>query len=132
MGASTRRRRRPLDREEAPQLIRSVDVGDVVGLHDRAVITTLIYTAARAGAVAGLKLANFCKAGSRRFLHFEDRGGKSREIPCGTFSKDLSRNTSLPANSPTTTRGARSSGRSALEGRCCRTLGRGENQLHTS
>jgi integrase/recombinase XerD len=38
-------------------------------------------TLARAGAVAGLRRGNFYDAGDQWMLHFEEKGGKSREIP---------------------------------------------------
>jgi hypothetical protein len=53
----------------------------LVGLRDRAIISILVYTAASAGAVAGLRLGNFYDAGDQWMLHFDEKGGKSREIP---------------------------------------------------
>ena len=52
-----------------------------VGLRDRAIVGILIYTAARAGAVAKLKRDSFYHAGDQWMLHFEEKNGKSREIP---------------------------------------------------
>jgi len=66
---------------QARELLASIDVGDIVGLRDRAVIATLIYTAARASAVGKLRLGHFYDAGDQYQLHFEDKRGKSREIP---------------------------------------------------
>ncbi|HYH65616.1 MAG TPA: tyrosine-type recombinase/integrase [Urbifossiella sp.] len=51
------------------------------GLRDRAVIATLIYTAARAGAVAKLRRRDFAFDGTQYALRFAEKGGKSREIP---------------------------------------------------
>ena len=56
-------------------------VSDIVGLRDRAIIGVLIYTAARAGAVAKLRLKNFVHDGALWTLRFTEKGGKSREIP---------------------------------------------------
>lgn len=53
----------------------------VVGLRDRAIIATLAYTACRAGAVAKLRLQDFQHDGSQSVLRFQEKGGKSREIP---------------------------------------------------
>ena len=53
----------------------------LVGLRDRAMVATLMYTASRAGAVALLKRAHFYHAGDQWMLHFDEKGGKSREIP---------------------------------------------------
>lgn len=66
---------------QARKLLSSVNTKTVVGLRDRAIIAILIYTAARAGAVAGLRRGNFYHAGEQWMLHFDERGGKSREIP---------------------------------------------------
>jgi site-specific recombinase XerD len=67
--------------EQARQLLRSMDVSTVVGLRDRAVIGILIYTAARAGAVAKLQTRSLQHDGSQWQLRFDEKGGKSREIP---------------------------------------------------
>jgi integrase/recombinase XerD len=53
----------------------------VVGLRDRAILATLAYTACRAGAVARLRLQDFQHDGSQSVLRFQEKGGKSREIP---------------------------------------------------
>src|SRR6516162_3032417 len=58
-----------------------VEVADAVGLRDRAIIATLAYTACRAGAVAKLRLGDFQDDGTQYVLRFQEKGGKSREIP---------------------------------------------------
>lgn len=70
-----------ITREQARLLLQSIDIENVVGLRDRVAIAVLIYTAARVGAVAKLRLSDFYFAGDQWMLHFEDKGGKSREIP---------------------------------------------------
>lgn len=67
--------------EQARQLLAAIDVGTPVGLRDRCVIATLIYTAARSGAVAKLRLKDLMHDGSQYSLRFSEKGGKSREIP---------------------------------------------------
>ncbi len=67
--------------EQARKLLRAIDVSTVVGLRDRAIIAVLIYTAARVGAVAKLRLKHFEHDGSQWTLRFDEKGGKSREIP---------------------------------------------------
>jgi site-specific recombinase XerD len=67
--------------EQARTLLKAIDVKTPTGLRDRAVITTLIYTAARAGAVAALRLKDFTHDGTQFSLRFAEKGGKSREIP---------------------------------------------------
>jgi site-specific recombinase XerD len=67
--------------EQARTLLASVNTTHVVGLRDRALLAILVYTSARAGAVAKLRRGNFYQAGAQWMLHFAEKGGKSREIP---------------------------------------------------
>lgn len=67
--------------EQARTLLASVDIGTAVGLRDRAIIAVLIYTAARAGAVAKLRVKDFRHDGRQWTLRFHEKGGVSREIP---------------------------------------------------
>jgi integrase/recombinase XerD len=53
----------------------------VVGLRDLAILATLRFTACRAGAVAKLRLGDIQREGSQYVLRFQEKGGKSREIP---------------------------------------------------
>jgi integrase/recombinase XerD len=66
---------------QARTLLASIDTSHVVGLRDRAAVALLIYTAARVGAVAKLRLQDFQHDGSQYVLRFQEKGGKSREIP---------------------------------------------------
>lgn len=70
------------------KLLAAIDTGSVVGLRDRAVITVLVYTAARVGAVAKLDRRHFYDTGDQFCLRFSEKSGKSREIP---VRHDLSR-----------------------------------------
>ena len=67
--------------DQARRLLASIDTGHVVGLRDRAILATLAYTAARAGAVAKLRLGDLQSDGTQYVLRFREKGGKSREIP---------------------------------------------------
>jgi integrase/recombinase XerD len=67
--------------DQARALLAAIDTGTPVGLRDRAVIATLIYTAARAGAVASLRLKDMTHDGTQYALRFAEKGGKAREIP---------------------------------------------------
>ena len=51
------------------------------GLRDKSIIAILIYTAARVGAVSKFKVKDLYDSGDQYCLHFDDKGGKSREIP---------------------------------------------------
>ena len=67
--------------EQARRLLASVDTSTLLGLRDRAILATLAYTACRAGAVAKLRLGDFQFDGVQFALRFQEKGGKSREIP---------------------------------------------------
>ncbi|MBX3412389.1 MAG: tyrosine-type recombinase/integrase [Pirellulales bacterium] len=66
---------------QARTLLRSIDTRKLIGLRDRAILAVLIYTAARVGAVAGLRRRDFWHDGTQYQLRFHEKGGKLREIP---------------------------------------------------
>lgn len=70
-----------IPRDHARMLVHSIDTSHVVGLRDRAVIALLIYTAARVGAVAGLRQRDLYDSGGQLCLRFHEKAGKRREIP---------------------------------------------------
>lgn len=53
----------------------------VVDLRDRAILSTLRFTACRAGAIAKLRVQDFQHDGEQYVLRFQEKRGKSREIP---------------------------------------------------
>jgi integrase/recombinase XerD len=67
--------------EQARSLLKSINAKKPAGLRDRAIIATLIYTAARAGAVAKLRQKDLTHDGTQYSLRFAEKGGKQREIP---------------------------------------------------
>ncbi|WZO95874.1 tyrosine-type recombinase/integrase [Isosphaeraceae bacterium EP7] len=67
--------------DQAHTLLASIKTGNVVGLRDRAILATLVYTACRAGAIAKLKMSDFQHHGGQYVFRFQEKGGKSREIP---------------------------------------------------
>lgn len=70
-----------ITKEQARQLLHSIDTTTVAGRRDRAIIATLAYTAARAGAIAKLRLQDLVWDGTQYSLRFHEKGGKSRLIP---------------------------------------------------
>lgn len=66
----------------ARALLRSIATSDVVGLRDRAILATLMYTACRVGAVSKLRLRDFYTDGRQYYLRFDEKGGADRQIPC--------------------------------------------------
>lgn len=70
-----------ITRDQVRTLLASIDVAEPVGRRDRAMIATLVYTAARAGAVAALRIKDLQWDGTQYALRFREKGGKSRLIP---------------------------------------------------
>jgi integrase/recombinase XerD len=70
-----------ISRDQARHLLSRIDTTRPVGKRDKAIIATLIYTAARAGAVASLKVRDLVWDGTQYSLRFAEKGGKSRSIP---------------------------------------------------
>ena len=71
-----------IGKEQIRTLLASIDTTRPVGLRDRALIGLLVYTAARAGAAAGLRLRDFTHDGTQYAFRFREKGGNSRSIPC--------------------------------------------------
>lgn len=67
--------------KDARKLLDSIDTESVVGLRDRALLGVLIYTAARVGAVARLRLQDLHDDEGAMSFRFSEKGGKAREIP---------------------------------------------------
>ena len=70
------------DPAQARALLNSIDTGNVVGLRDRAILATMMYTACRVGAVAKLRVRDFYTDGRQHYLRFDEKGGADRQIPC--------------------------------------------------
>jgi site-specific recombinase XerD len=62
-------------------ILATIDTTSVVGLRDQLIIKTLAYTGARVGAVAALQRDHYYEARDQWMLHFDEKRGKSREIP---------------------------------------------------
>jgi len=79
-----------MDVKQVRELLRSIPLTtakgtpDLGGLRDRAAIATLVFTAARAGAVAKLRRQDFITDGRQHYLRLDEKGGKVRSIPCRT------------------------------------------------
>jgi site-specific recombinase XerD len=67
--------------EQCRRLLASIRLNNVLDYRDRAIIGILIYTAARAGAVASLRVKDFVRDGAQFVLCFSEKGGKARRIP---------------------------------------------------
>jgi site-specific recombinase XerD len=67
--------------QHARKLLASIGTATAIGLRDRAILAILAYTCSRAGAAAKLRRGDFYDIGDQWILRFEEKGGKSREIP---------------------------------------------------
>jgi site-specific recombinase XerD len=71
-----------LAQEEARELLDSLDASTIVGLRDRALIATMIYTFGRVGAVTKMRVEDYYTQGRRGSVRLHEKGGKRREMPC--------------------------------------------------
>lgn len=66
---------------EARQLLDSIDTSTAVGLRDRALIATMLFTFARVSAVTGMKVDDYYQIGKRAWIRLHEKGGKHHEVP---------------------------------------------------
>jgi site-specific recombinase XerD len=71
-----------LAQDEARELLESLDAATVVGLRDRALIATMIYTFGRVGAVIKMRVEDYYTQGRRGWVRLHEKGGKRHEMPC--------------------------------------------------
>jgi site-specific recombinase XerD len=72
-----------LSTAEARQLLDSIDASTIVGLRDRAIIATMLFTFGRVGAaVVALKVEDAYVQDRRLWLRLHEKGGKILDVPC--------------------------------------------------
>lgn len=71
-----------LDPAEARVLLDAIDCTTIVGLRDRAVISLMVYSFARIGAVTGMKVEDVYVQSRRLWVRLHEKGGKQHEMPC--------------------------------------------------
>lgn len=67
--------------EQSRQLLNSIPFESAIDFRDRAIISMLIYTAARVGAIGKLRLCDLVNEGNHVVIRFSEKGGKQRNIP---------------------------------------------------
>lgn len=67
--------------EEARALLDSIDVSELAGLRDRALIAVMVYSFARVSAVVGMNVEDYYQQGKRWWLRLHEKGGKHHEVP---------------------------------------------------
>ncbi|MGC4026169.1 MAG: tyrosine-type recombinase/integrase [Mesorhizobium sp.] len=71
-----------LDPSEARKLLSSINTQSLVGLRDRAIIGTMLYTFARIGAVLSMKVEDVFIQNRRLWVRLHEKGGKLHDMPC--------------------------------------------------
>lgn len=66
---------------QARELLDSIDKATLIGKRDYALLSVLIFTGARVGAVSSLRREDFMDLGDQHVLRFREKGGKERRIP---------------------------------------------------
>jgi len=66
---------------EARELLDSIESDTLIGVRDRALIATMVYTFARVGAVTKMRGEDVYIQGRRTWLRLHEKGGKRHEIP---------------------------------------------------
>jgi site-specific recombinase XerD len=69
------------DREEAKALLVSIDTSTLIGLRDRALIGTLLFTFGRIGAVTAMRVGHYYPVGKRWWVRLHEKGGKEHTMP---------------------------------------------------
>jgi site-specific recombinase XerD len=67
---------------EARKLLDSIDVSNVVGLRDRALIGLMTYSFARVSAAVGMRVEDYYGQGKRWWVRLHEKGSKRHEMPC--------------------------------------------------
>jgi site-specific recombinase XerD len=67
--------------ENVRRLLESLPTETVIGLRDRALIGTMLFTTARIGAALGCKVGDYYPDGFGRMLCLHEKGGKERRVP---------------------------------------------------
>lgn len=70
-----------LSAEDARTLLDSIDIGNVVGLRDRALIGVMVFSFARVGAVVKMRVSDYYQNGRRCWFRLHEKGGKFHEVP---------------------------------------------------
>jgi integrase/recombinase XerD len=67
--------------DEARLLLDSIDVTELSGLRDRALLAMMVYSFARVSAVVGMNVDDYYQQGKRWWIRLHEKGGKHHEVP---------------------------------------------------
>jgi site-specific recombinase XerC len=71
-----------LSGDEMRQLLNSIDVSELIGLRDCALLGLMGYTYARVSAVLALRVEDYFQQGRRSWVRLHEKDGKRHEVPC--------------------------------------------------
>ena len=71
-----------LSADEMRILLESIDIEELIGLRDRALIALMGYTFARVGAAVKMKVEDYYVQNRRGWVRLHEKGGKVNELPC--------------------------------------------------
>ncbi len=71
-----------LSAEEARKLLDSIESNTLIGLRDRALTGTMVYSFARVGATVTMRVGDYFQHRKRLWLRLHEKGGKRHEVPC--------------------------------------------------
>ena len=74
--------------EEARLLLDSIDVSELSGLRDRALLAMMVYSFARVSAVVGMNVEDYYQQGKRWWVRLHEKGGKHHEVPAHHKTKE--------------------------------------------
>ena len=67
--------------EEARELLDGIDVTNIRGLRDRAIIGVMLFSFARVGAVVAMDVEDYFRQKNRRWFRLHEKGGKRHDLP---------------------------------------------------
>jgi integrase/recombinase XerD len=70
-----------LQPDEARLLLDSIDVSDLSGLRDRALLAVMVYGCARVSAVVAMNIGDYYQRRGQSWLRLKTSGGKQQELP---------------------------------------------------
>lgn len=77
-----------LTAEEARHLLDSIDTSTPIGLRDRALIATMLFTFARVSAVVSMKVDDYYQVGKRSWIRLQEKGGKDHAVPAHHLAEE--------------------------------------------
>jgi integrase/recombinase XerD len=80
-GAVRKRNTAALQPQEIRRLLGSIDVSELSGLRDRALIAVMVYGLARVSALVAMDVKDYTARGDERWLRLHEKDGRPHEVP---------------------------------------------------